>query len=121
VPGDTTPTGQVLRDSVAGEEVLDRAAEAGEYERLRARHDAARARRAGSGIVPGSPLRTDRDRVASGVGLALAWHGAGFTGSGEVKLASVASVELTADGPHPHPHRLHRDGTGGRRRSSRSS
>ena len=96
--GDTTPTGQVLRDSVAGEEVLERAAEAGEFERLRARHDAARARRAGSGAVPGSPLRTERDRVASGVGLALAWHGAGFTGSGEVKLASVASLELTAEG-----------------------
>ena len=97
VPGDTTPTGQVLRDSVAGEEVLERAAEAGEYEHLRARHDAARARREGAGIVPGSPLRTDRDRIASGIGLALAWHGAGFTGSGEVHLASVASLELTAD------------------------
>jgi CO/xanthine dehydrogenase Mo-binding subunit len=36
--------------------------------------------------------------VASGIGLALAWHGAGFTGSGEVKLASVASIELTAQG-----------------------
>ena len=53
VVGDTTPTGQVLRDSVAGEEVLERAAEAGEFERLRARHDAARARRAGSGTMPG--------------------------------------------------------------------
>src|SRR5439155_1614000 len=47
---------------------------------------------------PGSPLRTGADRTASGIGLALAWHGAGFTGSGEVKLASVASVELGADG-----------------------
>ncbi len=28
----------------------------------------------------------------------MAWHGAGFTGSGEVKLASVASLELTAEG-----------------------
>jgi CO/xanthine dehydrogenase Mo-binding subunit len=36
--------------------------------------------------------------MASGVGLALAWHGAGFTGSGEVKLASVASLELAGDG-----------------------
>ena len=36
--------------------------------------------------------------MASGVGLALAWHGAGFTGSGEVRLASVASLELTAEG-----------------------
>jgi CO/xanthine dehydrogenase Mo-binding subunit len=98
VPGDTTPTGQVLRDSVAGEEVLERAAEAGEYEHLRARHEAARARREGAGIVPGSPLRTERERIASGIGLALAWHGAGFTGSGEVHLASVASLELTADG-----------------------
>ena len=98
VLGDTTPTGQVLRSSVAGEEVLERAAEAGEFVRLRARNDAERVRRAGSGAVPGSPLRTGRERVASGVGLALAWHGAGFTGSGEVHLASVASLELTGDG-----------------------
>ena len=96
--GDTTPTGQVLRASVAGQEVLERAAEAGEFERQRTRHDASRARRAGSGAVPGSPLRTGRERIASGVGLALAWHGAGFTGSGEVRLASVASLELTAAG-----------------------
>jgi CO/xanthine dehydrogenase Mo-binding subunit len=98
VVGDTTPTGQILRSSVAGEEVLERAAEAGEFERLRARHGAARARREGAGIVPGSPLRTGRERIASGVGLALAWHGAGFTGSGEVRLASVVSIELTATG-----------------------
>jgi CO/xanthine dehydrogenase Mo-binding subunit len=96
--GDTTPTGQILRDSVAGEEVLDRAAEASEFERLRARNDSARDRRAGSGAVPGSPTRTGPEHVASGIGLALAWHGAGFTGSGEVKLASVASIELSAEG-----------------------
>jgi CO/xanthine dehydrogenase Mo-binding subunit len=96
--GDTTPTGQVLGDSVAGEEVLERAAEAGEFERLRGRHAEDRARRSGSGAIPGSPLRTGRERTATGIGLALAWHGAGFTGSGEVKLASVASLELTGDG-----------------------
>ncbi|MFL5669939.1 MAG: xanthine dehydrogenase family protein molybdopterin-binding subunit, partial [Chloroflexota bacterium] len=49
--GDSTPTGQVLRSSVAGEEVLERAAEAGEFERLRGRSAAARSRRAGSGTV----------------------------------------------------------------------
>ena len=86
-PGDTTPTGQVLRESVAAEEVLDRAAEAAEFERVRSRTAAARAE---PGHVTGSS--------AHGIGLALAWHGAGFTGSGEVHLASVASVELTADG-----------------------
>ncbi len=96
--GDTTPTGQVLRESVAAEEVLERAAEASEFERLRAHHDAARDRTSGSETAPGSPLRTGREQFASGIGLALAWHGAGFTGSGEVKLGSVATLELTADG-----------------------
>jgi CO/xanthine dehydrogenase Mo-binding subunit len=97
-PGDTTPTGQILRDSVAGEEVLERAAEAGEFTRLRAKTDDARRGRAGSHSVPGSPLRTGKERTATGIGLALAWHGAGFTGSGEIHLASVASLELTAEG-----------------------
>jgi CO/xanthine dehydrogenase Mo-binding subunit len=31
-------------------------------------------------------------------GLALGWHGAGFTGSGEARMGSVASLELGADG-----------------------
>ncbi|HEV8547167.1 MAG TPA: xanthine dehydrogenase family protein molybdopterin-binding subunit [Candidatus Limnocylindrales bacterium] len=96
--GDVTPTGQELGDSVAASEVLERAAEAAEFEGVHARTTRARAGRAGAGIVPGSPLRTGRDRHAAGIGVALAWHGAGFTGSGEVKLASVASLELGADG-----------------------
>jgi CO/xanthine dehydrogenase Mo-binding subunit len=96
--GDVTPTGQVLRESIAAEEVLDRAAEAAEFVRFRELTGDGRRRRAGSGAVPGSPLRTERDPRATGIGLALAWHGAGFTGSGEVKLASVASLELTAEG-----------------------
>jgi len=96
-PGDSTPTGQVLRESVAAEEVLERAAEASEFVRLRARTGEARHRRAGSGTVPTAALRTEPERHASGIGLALGWHGAGFTGSGEVHLASVASVELTDD------------------------
>jgi CO/xanthine dehydrogenase Mo-binding subunit len=84
--GDVTPTGQVLRESVASEEVLERAVEAAEYERVRARTREAR-------------LAREADaRTASGIGLAMAWHGAGFTGSGEVHLASVAGVELGADG-----------------------
>jgi CO/xanthine dehydrogenase Mo-binding subunit len=84
--GDTTPTGQVLRESVGGIDVLEAAAEASAFDRT---HAQTRAMREG---------RTDGARVATGIGLALAWHGAGFTGSGEVKLASVASLELTDDG-----------------------
>src|SRR3989337_3597871 len=74
--GDVTPTGQILRESVAGIEGLEAAAEASAFDRS---HAQTRAMREG---------RTDGARVATGVGLALAWHGAGFTGSGEVKLAT---------------------------------
>jgi CO/xanthine dehydrogenase Mo-binding subunit len=84
--GDVTPTGQVLRESVGALEALEAVAEASGYERHRRQTREARLR------------RTDGARRATGVGLALAWHGAGFTGSGEVKLASVASVEITDEG-----------------------
>ena len=85
-PGGVTPTRQVLRHDVAGEEVLERAAEAAEFEAVRRRTANDRA------------SRTDGARSARGIGLALAWHGAGFTGSGEAKMGSIASVELTAEG-----------------------
>lgn len=84
--GDVTPTGQVLRESVAGIEVLEAAALASAFDRTHAQTRAMR------------ESRTDGARVATGIGLALAWHGAGFTGSGEVQLASVASLELTDEG-----------------------
>ncbi|HYO44156.1 MAG TPA: xanthine dehydrogenase family protein molybdopterin-binding subunit [Candidatus Limnocylindrales bacterium] len=84
--GDTTATGQVLRESVAALDVLEAAAEAAEFERVRARHTA-QAGAAGPDA-----------RSSSGIGIALGWHGAGFTGSGEAYLASVATVEVTADG-----------------------
>ncbi|MEO8510852.1 MAG: xanthine dehydrogenase family protein molybdopterin-binding subunit [Chloroflexota bacterium] len=86
VEGDVTPTGQELRESVAALEVLDRAASASGYAERRERTAHERATR-----------RPDA-RTARGIGLAMAWHGAGFTGSGEVQLASVASIELTDDG-----------------------
>jgi CO/xanthine dehydrogenase Mo-binding subunit len=84
--GDLTPTGQVLRESVGALDVLDAAAEASGFERHRRQTGEARLR------------RTDGARRASGIGLALAWHGAGFTGSGEVRLGSVAAVEITSEG-----------------------
>ena len=101
VEGDTTPTGQVLRESVGGEAVLEAAAEASAFERI-ASADARGARGARRGGA----------RRAAGIGLALAWHGAGFTGSGEVRLASVASRRAHRRPSDPDPHRLHRDGPG---------
>jgi CO/xanthine dehydrogenase Mo-binding subunit len=94
-PGDVTPTGQVLRDSVGALSVLDRAVEAADFERERERTASARQRRQDHAGGPGTAGVT---RTAAGIGLAMAWHGAGFTGAGERHLASVAGVELTADG-----------------------
>ncbi|HEX2625953.1 MAG TPA: xanthine dehydrogenase family protein molybdopterin-binding subunit, partial [Candidatus Limnocylindrales bacterium] len=95
---DVTPTGQVLRESVAGEEVLEQALAASYFERVHARTQADARDRGGSGTIPSGALRSGDRRTADGIGVALAWHGAGFTGSGEVYLASVASVEVTAEG-----------------------
>lgn len=96
--GGITPTGQVLRESVGGLEVLQRAVEAAEYERMREVSLQTRPIRWGQATGTASGSASTRIRTASGIGLALAWHGAGFTGRGEVHLASVASVELGDDG-----------------------
>ena len=86
--GDQTPTQQVLRESVSARETLAAALEASDFEARRSAFAAAR--------------RVDRAmgraRSAPGIGVAMGWHGAGFTGGGEKYLASIAAVELTADG-----------------------
>jgi CO/xanthine dehydrogenase Mo-binding subunit len=74
--GDTTATGQILGRDTSALKVLREAV---------ARTDFKRRRRALRG-------------TGRGLGLALFFHGAGFTGAGEVKLASRASLELTARG-----------------------
>ncbi len=75
-PGDETATGQKLGRDTSALAVLREAVR---------RSDFHRKRRAWAG--------TDR-----GIGLALFFHGSGFTGGGEVKLASKASLELTESG-----------------------
>ena len=102
--GDTTPFGQVLRESVAGREVLERAVEAADFPSKHSVSAWARAAR-----VSGE---AGSQRVARGIGLALGWHGAGFTGSGEEKMGSVAAVELTARRRDPGARRRDRDGPG---------
>ena len=103
-PGDETPTGQVLRESVGAHAVLEAVAEQTGFEAARAETTAARAERERSGSTGSggasdvSPYATGAHRVASGIGLALGWHGIGFTGGGEHGLQSVAGLELTADG-----------------------
>jgi CO/xanthine dehydrogenase Mo-binding subunit len=96
--GDLTATGQLLHESVAAVDVLEAAADASGFERVRAAHEAARGRMREAAAGGAGHRSAAGPRSASGIGIALGWHGAAFTGSGEARLASVASVELTADG-----------------------
>jgi YD repeat-containing protein len=78
--GDTTATGQVLGVSVGSDEVLDAVANvAGEAPERDGTNDA------------GAPFKRGR-------GYAFYFHGAGFTGSGEQRLAGKATVVATAHG-----------------------
>jgi len=82
--GSVTATGQVLKESVGAQEVLDRAVDVGRY--LARKKDCE---------------RWNRKKSAPswrGVGLAAVFHGAGFTGSGEVYLQSRATVSLLPNG-----------------------
>src|SRR5580765_2469866 len=75
-PGDTTATGQKLGSDCSARDVLREAVK-------RTNFVARRKKLAG----------TNR-----GIGLSLFFHGSGFTGAGEVKLASKASLAATRDG-----------------------
>ncbi len=72
-PGDTTATGQRMGKDCGALDVLREAVKRSDFHRKR------------------------KDKK-HGIGLALYFHGSGFTGGGEVKLASKASLELTERG-----------------------
>ena len=80
--GETSAVGQVMRDPIEMRALLDRALALSDYH-------AKRARFAASNV--GSSLK-------KGIGFAAFMHGAGFTGSGEDHLASVVTLEATAEG-----------------------
>lgn len=90
--GDVTPTGQVLSESVSALECLEQAVAATNFETRWAELEAARQERSldDAAIASGAPME--------GIGLALYWHGAGFTGNGENVLGSKAAIELTSTG-----------------------
>ncbi|MAE27448.1 MAG: aldehyde oxidase [Planctomycetes bacterium] len=86
VIGDTTPTGQVLTSSVAARECL---AEAERRTDFRRRWREAEAARTAGRPDDGEPL--------PGLGLALGWHGSGFTGNGERRMRSPVRLRLVLD------------------------
>ncbi len=75
-PGDTTATGQRLGKDTSALQVLREAVKRTDFRRRRK-----------------TLVGTNR-----GIGLSLFFHGSGFTGGGEVKLASKASLALTERG-----------------------
>src|SRR5882762_8118321 len=86
--GETTATNQVIREKVDMNHLLDRAFELTSYHEKR-EHFVGKNNAASNGSNP---------RIRKGIGFASFMHGAGFTGSGEVYLASVVGAEATAEG-----------------------
>ena len=80
--GQTTITGQVIKEDVNLDGLVDRAFRESDYHAKRERFA-----RENQGAT-----------VKRGIGFASFMHGAGFTGSGEVYLASVVDVEATKAG-----------------------
>ena len=80
--GDTLAVGQVIREPVSMNTLLDRALALAGY------HDKRRR------FVEENGTRA----IKKGIGFSTFMHGAGFTGSGEDRLASVVAVEATREG-----------------------
>jgi len=81
-PGQTTTTGQVVREEINLGKLLDRALELSDYYAKKEKFAA----------------ENQQGRQKKGIGIAAFLHGAGFTGSGERYLGSVVGVEAGADG-----------------------
>lgn len=78
--GDETATGQRLTYSIATEQVLETAIAKSNYHQLRQQY------------------KNQAGTKRRGIGLSFFYHGAGFTGSGELNMRSGAAVELLSDG-----------------------
>jgi CO/xanthine dehydrogenase Mo-binding subunit len=91
--GETTATSQVIREKVDMDQLLDRAFELTGYHEKTERF----ARQNKQGQEAGAGGRS-KSTIKKGIGFASFMHGAGFTGSGEVYLASVVGAEATREG-----------------------
>ncbi|HEV7475138.1 MAG TPA: molybdopterin cofactor-binding domain-containing protein, partial [Pyrinomonadaceae bacterium] len=88
--GETTATSQVIREKVDMDQLLDRAFELTGYHEKTERFAAENQRQEAGG--------RKEPPIKKGIGFASFMHGAGFTGSGEVYLASVVGAEATSEG-----------------------
>ena len=79
--GDHNATDQLMREPVILDQLLDRALAESGYHAKRARY----------------ALENLTNPVKRGMGIAVFYHGSGFTGSGELYLNSLAGVDVTPD------------------------
>jgi len=79
--GETTATEQLMREPVILDKLLDRALAESAYHAKCSRFAA----------------ENPANAIKRGIGIAAFYHGAGFTGSGERYLNSLAGVDVTAD------------------------
>jgi CO/xanthine dehydrogenase Mo-binding subunit len=91
-PGDTTATGQRLGKDCSALRVLREAVKRTDFKR---RQRSIASASAASRLRRGKPAASPTVR---GLGLSLFFHGSGFTGGGEIKLASKAALALTNRG-----------------------
>ncbi|HEV2883954.1 MAG TPA: xanthine dehydrogenase family protein molybdopterin-binding subunit [Pyrinomonadaceae bacterium] len=91
--GETTATSQLIREQVDMDGLLDRAFEMTDYHAKRERFA-----RENDEAQPAAAGGRNSARIKKGIGFASFMHGAGFTGSGEVYLASVVGAEATPEG-----------------------
>jgi CO/xanthine dehydrogenase Mo-binding subunit len=81
-PGQTTTTGQIVKEEIDLGKLLDRALELSAYHAKKEKF----------------ARENQQTEHKKGIGIAAFLHGAGFTGSGERFLGSVVGVEAIADG-----------------------
>lgn len=81
--GDRMPTGQVVREDIDLEMMLDRAIEKSNYHEKREEYE---------------EYNRNHDDVKKGINLSFFFHGAGFSGGGEKMLGSRVHTRLTPEG-----------------------
>lgn len=80
--GETLGCGQVVKENLKLESVLDKALKASDFHKKKKEF-----------------IKTNKNNpIKKGIGVAVFMHGAGFTGSGETFLASIAAVRATEAG-----------------------
>lgn len=80
--GDTMATGQLIQEQICLEEIMEKAMSEGKYREKRQEY---------------ALFNSQNSKKKKGIGLSLFFHGSGFTGSGEVMLASKAGLRLKDD------------------------